>query len=51
MDANGRVVDAKSNIGSNSTFQIGDNYSSGTYYAEMTQGAKRKVVQLIKVRG
>ena len=51
MDASGRVVDAKSKIGSNSTIQIGHNYSSGTYYAELIQGAKRKVVQLIKGRG
>jgi PKD repeat protein len=51
MDASGRVVDAKSKIGSNSTFQIGHNYSSGTYYAELIQGTKRKVVQLIKARG
>ncbi len=51
MDANGRVVDAKSKIASNSTFQIGHNYSSGTYYAELIQGTHRKVVQLIKVRG
>ncbi len=51
MDGNGRVVDAKTKIGSNSTFQIGHNYSSGTYYAELIQGTKRKVVQLIKARG
>ena len=51
MDANGRVIDAKSKIGANSTIQIGHNYSSGTYYAEMIQGTKRKVVQLIKGRG
>ncbi|MDE3251261.1 MAG: HYR domain-containing protein [Bacteroidota bacterium] len=51
MDASGRVVDAKSKIGSNSTIQIGHNYISGTYFAEMIQGNKRKVVQLIKGRG
>jgi alpha-tubulin suppressor-like RCC1 family protein len=51
MDGRGRVVDAKSKIGANSTIQIGHNYSSGTYYAELIQGNKRKVVQLIKVRG
>ncbi|MDE3253019.1 MAG: T9SS type A sorting domain-containing protein, partial [Bacteroidota bacterium] len=51
MDASGRVVDAKSKIGSNSTIQIGHNYSSGTYFAEMMQGTKRKVIQLIKGRG
>jgi hypothetical protein len=50
MDAQGRVVDAKSKIGANSTIQIGHNYSSGTYYAELIQGATRKVVQLMKVK-
>jgi hypothetical protein len=51
MDASGRTIDAKSKVGSNSTIQIGHNYSSGTYYAEILQGTKRKVVQLIKARG
>ncbi len=51
LDASGRVVDARSKIVSNSTIQIGHNYSSGTYYAEMTQGTTRKVIQLIKSRG
>ena len=51
MDDRGRVVDAKSQIGANSTIQIGHNYSSGTYYAEMIQGTKRKVIQLIKAKG
>jgi hypothetical protein len=51
MDASGRVVDTKSKIGANSTIQIGAEYAGGTYYAEMTQGTKRKVVQLIKLRG
>lgn len=51
MDANGRVVDAKSKVAANSTLQMGANYASGTYYAEIQQGTTRKVVQLIKVRG
>jgi hypothetical protein len=51
MDSRGRVVDAKSQLGSNSTIQIGHDYASGTYYAEMIQGTQRKVVQLIKARG
>ncbi|NCI50486.1 T9SS type A sorting domain-containing protein, partial [Sediminibacterium roseum] len=51
MDARGRVIDAKSKIGANSTLQIGHNYSSGTYYAELIQGTKRKVVQMIKGKG
>jgi hypothetical protein len=51
MDGSGKVVDAKSKIGANSTIQIGHNYSSGTYYAEFVQGSKRQVIQLIKLRG
>jgi hypothetical protein len=51
MDGNGRVVDAKSGIGANSTMQIGHSYTSGTYYAEISQNGKRKVIQLIKARG
>jgi hypothetical protein len=51
MDASGRVVDAQSKLGSNSSLQIGHNYNSGTYYAEITQGGQRKVIQLIKARG
>ncbi|MBV9988986.1 MAG: T9SS type A sorting domain-containing protein, partial [Chitinophagaceae bacterium] len=50
MDGSGRVVDAKSKIGSNSTIQIGHAYSSGTYYAEIIQGGTRKVIQLIKAK-
>jgi hypothetical protein len=51
MDASGRVVDAKSKIGANSTLQVGHSYPSGTYFAEIVQGNQRKVVQLIKARG
>jgi hypothetical protein len=51
MDGRGRVVDARSKVGANSTLQIGHNYSSGTYYAELIQGNTRKVVQLVKARG
>ncbi len=51
MDGAGRVVDAKSKLGANSTLQIGQNYSSGTYYAELIQGGIRRVVQLVKVKG
>jgi hypothetical protein len=50
MDEAGRVIDAKSKIGANSTIQIGHNYNSGIYYAELIQGNRRKVVQMIKER-
>jgi hypothetical protein len=51
MDARGRVVDAKSKLGANSTIQVGHGYSSGIYYAELIQGGTRRVVQLIKGKG
>lgn len=50
IDSRGRVVDARTGIGSNSTIQVGHGYTSGTYYAEMVQGGLRKVVQLIKLK-
>jgi hypothetical protein len=51
MDASGRVIEAKSKLSPNGTVQIGFNYASGTYYAELEQEGRRKVVQLIKGRG
>jgi hypothetical protein len=50
LDLNGRVVDARTKVSPNSTFQLGANYQTGTYFAEMIQGTNRKVVQLIKVK-
>lgn len=50
IDALGRVVDARSNLTSNTTVQIGQTYQAGFYYAEIVQGPQRKVVQMIKVR-
>lgn len=51
MDGSGRVIEARSKLASNGTAQVGHNYSSGTYYAELIQGNTRKVIQLIKGRG
>lgn len=48
MDASGRAIEARSGLHSNSSLQVGENYQSGTYFAEFIQGSKRKVVQLIK---
>ena len=50
IDGSGRVVDSRAKIGSNSTIQIGHNYHTGNYFAELIQGTRRKVIQLIKVR-
>lgn len=49
-DATGRVVEAKANNNANSTVQIGHAFKPGVYYAELQQGANRKVVQLMKLR-
>lgn len=48
-DVLGRVVDAKSQISPNSTVQIGQNYQSGTYYLQVMQGNRKKLIQLIKL--
>ena len=50
MDATGKMVEAKANNNANSTVQIGHDFRSGIYYAELLQGNNRKVVQLIKMR-
>jgi hypothetical protein len=50
MDNRGRVVDARSALGANSTVQIGHAYADGVYYAELVQDGRRKTVQLIKQR-
>lgn len=49
-DATGRMVDSRANNQPNSTVQIGHQYAPGTYFVELTQGADRKVVQVMKIR-
>ena len=51
LDASGRAIEAKQQIEPNSNIQIGSSYPSGTFYTEVIQGNKRKVVQMIKARG
>lgn len=51
MDASGRAIDSKQKIEPNTTIQVGYQYPSGTFYGELIQGNKRKLVQMIKVRG
>ena len=50
FDEAGRIVDAKSRLGANSTVQVGQNYIPGLYVAEIIQGAQRRTVKLMKVR-
>jgi len=50
FDMYGRAVESKANQLAGSTVQFGQNLQAGTYYAEFTQGSRRKVVQLMKVK-
>ena len=49
-DGTGRLIEARTRLTANSTIQIGHNYYSGTYFAEMIQGKQHKIVQLIKIK-
>jgi hypothetical protein len=49
-DASGRVIEAKTGIAPGSRVQVGHSYIGGNYFAEMTQGTQRKVVQLVKIK-
>ncbi|MDQ3683753.1 MAG: T9SS type A sorting domain-containing protein, partial [Bacteroidota bacterium] len=48
MDMQGRLVEQRQNVQPNQVLQIGENYSSGTYFVEVLQGAKRKQMKLVK---
>lgn len=50
LDAMGRAVENRSNLNANSTVQVGHRLYPGNYFAELTQGSERKVVQLIKIK-
>jgi hypothetical protein len=49
-DASGKIVESRNGLTPNSTVQMGHTYNSGTYFAEMIQGGRRKVVQLFKLK-
>lgn len=48
VDVSGRILEVKQNIRPGQLVEFGTNYKLGTYFAEIVQGEKRKVVQLIK---
>ncbi|SJZ53423.1 SBBP repeat-containing protein [Sediminibacterium ginsengisoli] len=50
VDIYGRVVEARNGVQANSNIQVGQQLTSGTYFAEVIQGNERQVVQLIKAR-
>jgi hypothetical protein len=49
LNANGRLMEQKEKITSNSTVKFGEGWVAGLYYAEVIQGDQRKLVKLVKV--
>lgn len=49
-DQSGRTMETKPNLQPNSTVQLGHNLLNGSYYAEIIQGNRRKVIKLIKMK-
>ena len=49
IDVLGRVVEVRKNIGSGENLIFGNRLRPGAYMAEITQGANRKVIKLIKM--
>jgi hypothetical protein len=47
-DALGRIVERKANIAANGTIQLGDKYTAGVYFAEITQDGKKERLKLVK---
>ncbi|NCU03650.1 MAG: T9SS type A sorting domain-containing protein, partial [Chitinophagaceae bacterium] len=48
VDVNGRLMEVKENLYAGQVIELGAAYKQGVYFAEVTQGAGRKVVQLVK---
>jgi hypothetical protein len=49
-DVTGRLVETRSKLAANSKVQVGGEYLSGVYFAEMIQGSQHTAVQLMKVK-
>jgi predicted extracellular nuclease len=49
VDVFGRVISSLSNISPNSNVRLGNELSSGLYFAEIIQGNERKTVKLVKL--
>jgi len=47
-DIFGRVLQKKERIAANGTIRFGDNWASGTYFAEVVQGQERRILKVIK---
>lgn len=49
LDLQGRIVEQHTNINPTQKLTIGDGFRSGVYFAEITQGAERKIIKLLKL--
>ncbi|MDQ6608195.1 MAG: T9SS type A sorting domain-containing protein, partial [Bacteroidota bacterium] len=49
MDILGRTVQTMFNLSANQTIEIGEAYHSGLYVVELTQGAKKQQLKLVKL--
>ena len=50
LDASGRVVESRTGVAPNSTFQLGTTYRSGVYYLQVAQGTEVQTARLVKTR-
>jgi hypothetical protein len=49
IDLNGRLVEVRNNIAAGQTIQLGNSYTSGTYFVEVLQRSNRKQLKLVKM--
>lgn len=47
-DLSGRVIEQRNNVSANQVLKIGDSYKAGMYYIEVTQGAVKKQLKMVK---
>jgi hypothetical protein len=48
VDVSGRVIEQRTDVTPNGTFQLGHKYRPGIYIAEILQGNERITIRLIK---
>ncbi len=49
INQQGSVIETRANLNAHGSLQVGHQYRSGMYFAEMVQGNKRIVVKLVKI--
>ncbi|HEX7904050.1 MAG TPA: choice-of-anchor J domain-containing protein [Chitinophagaceae bacterium] len=48
-DALGRMIEQKQNLSANQSLTIGNNYTAGLYFVEITQGLEKVTLKLVKL--